>query len=44
VKAVLDTKKYETGVKPSAEEIEKLRIHRHKINPAWNYTIFCRNE
>ncbi|PYT80421.1 MAG: ISAzo13 family transposase [Acidobacteria bacterium] len=44
VKAVLDTKKYEAGVKPSAEEIEKLRLHCHKINPAWNYTIFCRNE
>jgi len=27
VKAVLDTKRYETGVKPSAEEIEKLRLH-----------------
>jgi Rhodopirellula transposase DDE domain len=44
VKAVLDTKRYETGVKSSTEEIEKLRLHRHKINPAWNYTILCRNE
>jgi Rhodopirellula transposase DDE domain len=42
VKAVLDTKRYKTGVKPSAEQMDKLRIRRHKINPAWNYTILTR--
>jgi Rhodopirellula transposase DDE domain len=42
VKAVLDTKRYKTGIKIPAEQIEKLRIRRHKINPAWNYTILSR--
>jgi transposase len=42
VKAVLDSKRYMTGVKISAEEIEKLRIRRHKTHSAWNYTILSR--
>ncbi|HEV2730354.1 MAG TPA: ISAzo13 family transposase [Terriglobales bacterium] len=42
VKAVLDRKRYETGVKVSAEELEKLRIRRHNTHPAWNYTILSR--
>lgn len=42
VKAVFDSKRYETGVKISAEQIEKLRIRRHKTHPAWNYTILSR--
>jgi transposase len=42
VKAVLDTKRYQTGVKISAEQIEKLRIRCHKIHPAWNYTLLSR--
>jgi len=42
VRAVLDTKKYQTGVKVPAEQIDKLRIHRHKTNPEWNYTILTR--
>jgi DDE family transposase len=42
VRAVLDTKRYQTGVKVPAEQIEKLRIRCHKINPEWNYTILSR--
>ena len=39
VKAVLDTARYETGVKISDEHIDKQRIRRHKFHPEWNYTI-----
>jgi Rhodopirellula transposase DDE domain len=39
VKAVLDTARYETGVKISDEQIEKQRIRRSQFHPEWNYTI-----
>ena len=39
VKAVLDTNEYETGIKVSDEEFDKIKIRRHKVHPAWNYTI-----
>jgi Rhodopirellula transposase DDE domain len=39
VKAVLDTNEYETGIKVSDEELEEIQIRRHKVHPAWNYTI-----
>jgi hypothetical protein len=39
VKAVLDTNDYETGIKVSEEEFDKIQIRRHKVHPAWNYTI-----
>jgi Rhodopirellula transposase DDE domain len=39
VKAVLDRNEYETGIKVSDEEIEAVRLRRHKLHPAWNYTI-----
>ena len=39
VKAVLDTNEYETGVKVSDEQLEELQLRRHKVHPAWNYTI-----
>ena len=39
VKAVLDTNEYETGIKVSAEQFKEIRIRRHKLHPAWNYTI-----
>jgi hypothetical protein len=39
VKAVLDTNEYETGVKISDEEMQDLRIRRHKTHPQWNYTL-----
>ncbi len=43
VKAVLDTNEYETGIKVSAEQFEEIHIRRHKVHPAWNYTISPRS-
>lgn len=39
VRAILDRKKYQTGVKISDEEMQRLRIRRHKTHPMWNYTL-----
>ena len=39
VRAMLNTKNYETGVKISDEEMESLRIQKHPRLPKWNYTI-----
>jgi hypothetical protein len=39
VKALLDTKEYETGVSVSSQQIKELNIRRHSIHPDWNYTI-----
>ena len=39
VKAVLDTNEYETGIKVSDAELDEVRLRRHKVHPAWNYTI-----
>ena len=39
VKAILDTRDYETGVKIPDNEMLRLNIRHHKINPRWNYTI-----
>jgi hypothetical protein len=43
VKAVLDTNQYETGVATPDEEIDKLRLKRHRTHPNWNYTLLPRN-
>ena len=42
VKAVLDTNQYETGVAISDEDIDQLRLKRHKLHPDWNYTLLPR--
>jgi hypothetical protein len=39
VKAKLDPKFYEPGIKISDEEMEQLRIKPHRLHPVWNYTI-----
>jgi Rhodopirellula transposase DDE domain len=39
VKAALDTNEYNTGIKVSDEELEELRLRRHKFHGDWNYTI-----
>jgi hypothetical protein len=39
VKAVLDTNDYEIGLKVSDEQLEEVRLRRHRVHPAWNYTI-----
>lgn len=39
VKAKLDPKFYELGIKISDEQMEQLNIRPHRLHPAWNYTI-----
>jgi len=39
VKALLDTKEYETGQKVTDEQMESLRLTFHETYPKWNYTI-----
>ena len=39
VKAVLNSRTYETGETVTDEEIEMLRIRLYKDFPEWNYTI-----
>ena len=39
MKAKLDKKKYEKGVKITDEEMEPLNIEYDAVNPQWNYTI-----
>jgi len=39
VQAVLDTNEYETGIKVSDEQLDEIQLRRHKVHPAWNYTI-----
>jgi Rhodopirellula transposase DDE domain len=42
VKAVLDKRWHETGVKISDEQMKDLNIRPHDQNPEWNYSIFPR--
>jgi hypothetical protein len=42
VKAILDTNQYETGVAVSDEDINQIRLKRHKLHPDWNYTLLPR--
>jgi hypothetical protein len=39
VKALLDTNAYEIGIEVSDEELKNVRLRRHTVHPAWNYTI-----
>ena len=39
VKAKLDTRYYEAGVKISDEEMKQISLRTHSANPEWNYTI-----
>lgn len=39
VRAALDTKTYETGIKISDADIERLKLTRHRFHGEWNYTI-----
>ena len=39
IKAKMDKKIYLLKQKLSKEEIEKINISRHKVNPKWNYTL-----
>jgi hypothetical protein len=44
VKAVLDTNEYETGVEVSKDDIDQLRLKRHRTHPTWNYTLQPRTQ
>jgi hypothetical protein len=39
VKALLDTREYQTAVKISPKQIEELNLKRHSFHPDWNYTL-----
>lgn len=39
VKAKLDTRYYEAGVKITDDEMESINLQTHRTNPEWNYTI-----
>jgi hypothetical protein len=39
VKAVLDTREYQTGLEVSPTEVEALQLRRHSVHPDWNYTL-----
>lgn len=39
VKAALDTNHYETKIKVSDEQLERLRLKRHRFHGEWNYTL-----
>ncbi|GHT09444.1 hypothetical protein FACS189426_07940 [Bacteroidia bacterium] len=39
VKAVLDEKQYETGIKISDEELARCKIIRSSFHSDWNYCI-----
>ena len=43
VKAVLDTNQYDTSVEVSKDDIDQLRLKRHKLHPDWNYTLLPRS-
>lgn len=39
VKALLDTRTYETGRQVSAKEMKALRLQGHSFHPEWNYSL-----
>jgi hypothetical protein len=43
IKAALDTRQYEPGVKISDAEMERINLRPHSTNPSWNYTISPRS-
>lgn len=42
IKAVLDRRRYETGVKISEKQMKTLNLQRHQQNPEWNYSLLPR--
>lgn len=40
VKARIDKRKYQTGIKVSDQEMGNINITKHKFHGEWNYTIF----
>ena len=39
VKALLDSRTYDTGVKITDDAMRDVRLRRHKLHPDWNYTL-----
>ena len=39
IKAKLDENIYQTGIKVSSEEMEKINLHKDIFHGEWNYTI-----
>ena len=39
IKARLDTREYEKGIRITDEQMQGLNLKRHKTHPKWNYTI-----
>jgi len=39
IKAKLDKRKYKKGKKVIEDDIKKIKLKEHQINPEWNYTI-----
>jgi len=44
IKAALDTREYEAGVKIPDEEMERINLRPHSTHPFWNYTISPRSD
>ena len=42
IKAVVDRRRYETGVQISEEQMKTLNLQRHQQNPEWNYSLLPR--
>ena len=40
VNAILVDKKYKKGIKASADDLKKLNVKYHEVNPSWNYTLY----
>lgn len=39
IKAALDKKMYDVGKKISEEQLKKINLKRHTVNPDWNYSL-----
>jgi hypothetical protein len=39
VTAQLDRRHYPTGIEPTQEQLQALRLKPHEVLPKWNYTI-----
>ena len=40
IRAILNDKKYQKGIRISDEQMEKINIKFHTLRPEWNYSIF----
>lgn len=40
VDAILVDKNYQKGIKATEDDLNRLNIKNHKVNPTWNYTLY----